>query len=91
MIKELFGSKTTEHNRISVFARAGDVNKDGVPDLVVGSPDNYRFSPIGTGVAWVISGDDWSILHTWYGEGEDDQKGTDDDRSIIAKYCFLGR
>ncbi|MFT5151428.1 MAG: hypothetical protein ACI841_001415, partial [Planctomycetota bacterium] len=39
-------------------AGAGDVNADGIPDALVGSPDDN----LGTGSAYVLSGDDGSEL-----------------------------
>ena len=43
-------------------AGAGDVNADGVPDVIVGGPQ------AGLGLAEVLSGADGSVLHRWQGE-----------------------
>lgn len=49
---------------------AGDVNADGVPDLVVGAPgpDPHRASHKGS--AYVFSGLDGSLLFSWVGEDD---------------------
>ncbi|MHC5003999.1 MAG: FG-GAP-like repeat-containing protein [Planctomycetota bacterium] len=51
-------------------AGAGDVNGDGIPDVIVGAPNN------GTGRAIVYSGDDGSVLHTFNGQNNGDQFGS---------------
>ncbi len=48
----------------SSVASLGDVNGDGVPDIVAGSP--------GSGYAQVLSGADGSTIHYLYGYGGDD-------------------
>jgi len=54
---------------------AGDVNGDGVPDLVVGSPGgDAAFSDAGS--ARVFSGADFSILHTFHGAAPGDALGS---------------
>ena len=45
---------------------AGDVNGDGVPDIIVGAPNDDWFGP-GSGSAFVYSGADGSLLHTFRG------------------------
>ena len=46
---------------------AGDVNLDNYPDIIVGDPD-YRNQPNGKGSATIISGNDQSVLATFYGD-----------------------
>lgn len=46
---------------------AGDVNRDGVPDVVAGAP--------GAGRAYVYSGTDGHVLHTFMAEHRDDSFG----------------
>lgn len=47
-------------------AGAGDVNKDGWPDIIVGSPD-YNPLNLHSGRLDVFSGKDWSILYIFTG------------------------
>lgn len=54
----------------SAVAGAGDINRDGYDDFIVGSP--YAIHPIGgvsTGAAYVFSGADGSKLYERYGTG----------------------
>ena len=48
-------------------ANAGDVNKDGVPDLVIGSPAYANAGLTGQGRAYVRSGKDGKWLYSWGG------------------------
>jgi hypothetical protein len=50
---------------------AGDVNRDGVPDLMIGA---YRadFNGGGSGRVTIISGFNWSLLHTYDGAASKD-------------------
>ena len=50
----------------SVVDGAGDVNKDGVPDIIVGAPGFWNRSRI-TGSATVFSGKDGKVLYTFSG------------------------
>lgn len=54
-------------------AAAGDVNADGVPDFVVGGSPNSNAHVLGH--AWVFSGADGSLLHTFVGHDEFDSFG----------------
>jgi len=45
---------------------AGDVDGDGIPDLLVNSPYAYG----STGVVYLYSGRDWSVLLSWIGTSE---------------------
>jgi hypothetical protein len=58
-------------------AAAGDVDGDGVPDVIVGAPlhDANGLSS-DAGMARVFSGDDGSVIRTWFGAGGGDQFGT---------------
>ncbi len=58
----------------SVVRSAGDVNGDGVVDMIVGAPRNDNNGP-SSGLARVISGLDNSILYTMNGESSDDLFG----------------
>jgi len=51
-------------------APAGDVNKDGCSDLIIGAP-SYQ----GKGKAYVISGATNKIIYMWYGQGNGDDFG----------------
>ena len=47
-------------------AAAGDVNGDGFPDFLVGSPNESELNPQG-GAARLFSGKDFSVLFEWHG------------------------
>ncbi|MEP3889375.1 MAG: hypothetical protein ABJN69_02840 [Hellea sp.] len=51
------------------IANAGDVNNDGINDLIIGAPHD------GNGNARVLSGQDWSILYTLVGDSNGDAFG----------------
>lgn len=53
------------------LASAGDVNNDGVPDIIVGADG----AASNVGAAFVFSGADGSVLHTFIGEAVDDHFG----------------
>ncbi len=53
---------------------AGDVNGDGVPDIIVGDPWSSKKGS-SYGAAWVFSGLDGSVLHTFYGQATEDNFG----------------
>lgn len=49
------------------MAAAGDVDKDGRDDVIIGSPLGFN-QPVGvTGAATVFSGDDGQVLQQWHG------------------------
>lgn len=56
-------------------AGAGDVNNDGIPDLIVGSPYGLNYNGIQAGYARVYSGYDGSVLYTLYGDAASDRFG----------------
>ncbi|MHC4845334.1 MAG: integrin alpha, partial [Planctomycetota bacterium] len=56
-------------------ARAGDVDGDGVDDMIIGASQEV-FPGTGAGYARVFSGDDFSELHTLYGIALDEAFGT---------------
>ncbi len=53
-------------------ADLGDVNTDGYDDVLVGAPQANQ----GTGAAYVYSGKDGSVLHTFAGERSGDNSGS---------------
>jgi len=53
---------------------AGDVDGDGVPDLIIGAPGTKK-NGITKGMARVFSGSDGSILHTFWGQAAYDSFG----------------
>lgn len=84
-------------------AAAGDVNNDSVPDFMIGAPYN-NLHGTGSGSAWVYSGADGSVLHTYHGDdpwdllgsslstaGDIDGDGFDDFAIGIRQADFLQR
>ena len=74
MLYEFVGEQP--NSRFGMFTDgAGDVNNDGVPDVLVGA---WGASPGGlpeAGAVFVYSGADGSKLHEWAGNAPDDQLG----------------
>jgi hypothetical protein len=62
-------SGTVGDNTGSSVANAGDVNADGIDDIIFGAPYN---DTVGSqaGMAQVVSGRDGSLLHTLYGSNQ---------------------
>ena len=56
---------------------AGDVNNDGTPDYIIGSPFASPGGAVSAGVATVYSGLDGSILYTFNGTAAGDNLGVD--------------
>ena len=54
---------------------AGDVNADGAADFMIGAW-GAKHAGVRTGVAWVYSGKDGSVLHTLTGHEKGDEFGT---------------
>ena len=52
----------------SRLARIGDLDGDGIADLVVGAP-NFDGPPVDAGAAFVLSGASGAKIRTWLGEG----------------------
>ena len=68
------GASSPDRLGASVSA-AGDVNGDGVPDLVVGGPSNFNNGNLEAGRARVYSGLDGTLLHSFEGGAFFDQLG----------------
>lgn len=64
-------------------APAGDVDGDGTPDLLVGSPGAGRTDAGRTGAVRLLSGKDGKVLRSWSGSGTGDRFG--------ASMALLGR
>ena len=75
LIHEIQGDASVDRFGAS-FDFAGDVNLDGLPDLVVGAM-NATDPSTGqvTGKAELFAGGGWNALHTFYGTGAADQFG----------------
>ncbi len=56
-------------------SNAGDVNADGVPDLVVGAQSTDPGGQQDAGSAFAFSGADGSLLYVWDGQASDDRLG----------------
>lgn len=59
----------------AALARAGDLNADGVADLVVGSPKVDTLAGADVGEVRVLSGVDGAVLWTWSGTAASDNFG----------------
>ena len=57
------------------IADAGDTNRDGVHDIVVGAPNNPT-TVFGRGRAYLYSGRTGRLLHVWEAAGPDDTLGS---------------
>lgn len=68
------GDNSTDQFGWSV-ALAGDVDNDGVRDVIVGAPFALNASNVRTGMARVLSGANGSTLRTFYGLAADDRFG----------------
>lgn len=54
-----------------------DVDRDGIPDIVVGAPgETVQLSPLVSGAAYVFSGRDGSVLHRLRAQGRSTWMGT---------------
>ncbi len=70
------GSATADVLGASV-AGAGDVDGDGLDDLLVGATGvSQPSTQLNTGAAYVFSGADGSVLHVFYGQGDEDRFGS---------------
>jgi len=71
LLKRLDGTSARDRFGTSVD-RAGDVNRDGVADFVVGARFALNAAGVSTGAAYVYSGGSFSLLAKIDGEGQDD-------------------
>jgi len=60
----------------STLCSIGDANQDGVPDFLVGSPDEASAGLTAAGSARLFSGADGSSLGAWFGLNADERYGT---------------
>lgn len=71
-LREWYGKY--EHSFAEVVSDAGDVNADGVPDVLIGAPHEDR-NGVQLGSAYVYSGATGDLLYLWDGEAEYDSFG----------------
>ena len=74
ILYEFSGDRDLDHLGESV-ARAGDVDGDGIVDLIAGAPLENS-NGLNSGMARVYSGADGSVLHTFLGSGSAMRFGT---------------
>jgi len=70
---ELAGDATTDYFA-NAFDGVGDVNRDGVPDFIVGAQGDSKFGT-NSGVARVYSGKDGTLLHQFNGRFSGERAG----------------
>ncbi|MFQ5749888.1 MAG: VCBS repeat-containing protein, partial [Planctomycetota bacterium] len=70
---ELAGDATTDYFA-NAFDEAGDVNRDGVRDFIVGAQGDFKFGT-NSGMARVYSGKDGTILHQFNGSFPGERAG----------------
>jgi hypothetical protein len=82
----------TAENKTDNFGRhttgAGDVNRDGYADVLIGAPNNAAGGK-DAGRAYLYSGKDGKKLMTWTGEREGDQFGSTVAGYSDGKFTFL--
>ncbi|MCA9774084.1 MAG: FG-GAP repeat protein, partial [Myxococcales bacterium] len=74
VLYEFNGDADEDHMGTSV-SEAGDVDGDGVSDIIVGAPEDAAFMPDGIGYARVFSGATGNEIHTFHGAAIDDDFG----------------
>lgn len=57
------------------ISSAGDINRDGVPDLLIGARFALNASGVVTGGAYLLSGTDYSVITKVFGENSQDWFG----------------
>jgi len=71
-----FGGEGRENAFGASLANAGDIDADGVPDILIGAPSYASFSPVfDIGKVYVYSGTSGALLRTGMGENEYDSFG----------------
>jgi hypothetical protein len=74
VLATLHGTGAANGNFGWQVAAAGDVNADGTPDIIVGEPNPDALA-IESGVAWVFSGADFSVLYAFAGNTQHGKVG----------------
>lgn len=74
LIRELKGELTGDRFGHAIES-LGDVNGDGVPDLLVGAPLHDAFLGVDRGAAYVFSGANGALIAKLYGNGADNHFG----------------
>lgn len=69
------GGGQTGANYAAALAPAGDVNHDGIPDLIVGAPQHDTLSLFNEGAAFVVSGSSGATLKSYFGTSSQDHFG----------------
>jgi FG-GAP repeat protein len=74
LLHQLNGN-TAYDNFGTALSYAGDVNRDGIPDLIVGAPGADPGGLSSAGMVYVYSGADATLLYQWNGTAADDEFG----------------
>jgi FG-GAP repeat protein len=75
LLARVFGQESYDYFGWSITAGGPDLDGDGFAEIAVGALLNASSHGSGVGAAYVLSGRDFTTLHTIYGSNDDDSLG----------------